>query len=62
MCRLIFVFQRREVIRQLVLRYLARKSCHSGIETESNDSDEEYDNEAAASFTTNGLEISPKAE
>ena len=48
------------MIRHLVLRYLAQKSCHSGIGTESSDSDEDYDNEAAASCMINGLETSPK--
>lgn len=43
--------ERREVIRNLVLRYLAKKSCHSETETESSDSEEE--NEAAMSLTNN---------
>jgi len=43
--------ERREVIRNLVLRYLAKTSCHSETETESSDSEE--GNEAESTLTNN---------
>lgn len=39
--------QRREVIRSLILRNLAKKSHHTEAETEPVDSDEENENEVA---------------
>jgi len=48
--------QRREVIRHLVLRYMAKKSCYSETGIESSDSEEEHDGEASAAQTTNNLE------
>ena len=53
-----FLFQRREVIRHLVLRNLAKKSYHSEDGTESIDSGEENQNEATVPFEESGLEAS----
>ena len=53
------IFQRREVIRHLILRNLAKKSYHTESGTESIDSDEQNDNEATAgSFVNSGLDTS----
>lgn len=50
------LIQRREVIRHLVLRNLAKRSYHSEDGTESIDSDEENENEAKVPFEEGGLE------
>ncbi|KAJ7372250.1 hypothetical protein OS493_019694 [Desmophyllum pertusum] len=51
--------ERREVIRHLILRNLAKKSSHPASGTESNDSDEENENEATAGpFVNSGLDTS----
>ena len=52
------LFQRREVIRHLVLRNLAKKSYHLDDGTESIDSDKENEDEATLPFEESGLEMS----
>jgi len=52
------LFQRREVIRHLVLRNLAKKSYYSEDGTESIDSDEENENEVTAQFEETALDKS----
>ena len=42
------------MIRHLILRNLAKKSCYVESETESSDSDEEQNSETAVSFANNG--------
>lgn len=52
------IFQRREVIRHLVLRNLAKTFHHSEDGTESIDSDEENDNDVTVPFEESGLDSS----
>ena len=52
----ILIFQRREVIRHLILRNLAKKTCHLESEIESSDSGEEWGNESTVLFSNNGID------